>query len=492
MILQPSQMSLPQGTPQTPITPPQGPRILQPSQMQGYIPQTPPSPQNSPQTAPQGPQLTDTGSFMGNLGNSIENFGSSIGNAVMHPIQTVENLGKAAIGGEEKLAGHILGAPQPNDQFTQVADQIGNYIKTRYGSLEAAKTTAYQDPVGFLADASAILSGVGGAVGAAGDVADVSQVSDVGNAISKAGEVTNPINAVTKPIEYGSDLIKSGLGGLQDTLEKSNLRLTPAQQANFGAKIPGAIDWIKENLSPGNPDTRLEQASSVLDAKEDTFQNFLNTDAAGITTPRQDLLDAADQLKSEFRTDRDSLAINNQIDNFKKTLETNYPEQIPLTDLNELKRSTFASAFDKNGLKVSDAVEYRLGDLMKTGIQNATTGFEDANGTQFPNLKIDGKTVQEFNADYGNGINAKKLLKIASGRPQVGFVERLLGDAIGFSKGGPLGAVGAHLFESNAPISAAKSILGKVATGASNLIPKVKIPSTALNAVSRINKATQR
>lgn len=490
MILQPSQMSLPQGTPTTPTTPPQGPRILQPSQMMPPQQNASPSPQNTPQTVPQGPQLSDTGSFMGNLGNSIGNFASNIGNAVMHPIQTAENLGNAAVGGEENLASKIWGVPNPSNPQNQVADQIGSYISQRYGSLQAAKTTAYQDPVGFLADASALLSGVGGAVGAAGDAADISSLSDAGSAISKAGELTNPLNAVTKPIELGSDLVKSGLGSLEDTLEKSNLRMTPAQQANFAAKIPGAVDWIKDNLSAGSPESRLEQASSLLDQKEDTFQNFLNTDAAGVTTPKQDLLDAADQLKTEFRTDRDSLAINNQIDNFKKTLQTNYPDQIPLTDLNELKRSTFASAFNQAGTKVSDAVEYRLGDLMKTGIQNATTGFTDANGTQFPDLKIDGQTVQEFNKDYGDGINAKKLLKAASGRPQVGFVERLLGDAIGFSKGGPLGAVGAHLFENNAPVTAVKTLIGRGATALSK-IPRISVPSTALNAASRVNRATQ-
>jgi hypothetical protein len=213
---------------------------------------------------------------------------------------------------------------------------------------------------------------------------------------------------------------------------------------------------------------------------------------------KQTLLDSADAIKSQFKNDRDSLAINRQIDDFKATLESSHPNaegvfnsdgssaaaQIPVADINQLKRSTFQSAFNQAGTKVSDVVEYKLGDLLKEQIEQATKGAPIMN--KYP--------IAEVNKAYGIALTAKKLLKTAVGRPQLGFVEKLLADAIGLGSAGPLGAVGANFVASHAPITATKAMIGKTASAVTKAIPKIKIPAGAVSAVtagSRINQMSK-
>lgn len=137
--------------------------------------------------------------------------------------------------------------------------------------------------------------------------------------------------------------------------------------------------------------------------------------------------------------------------------------------LNKLKRSTYSSAFNQAGTKISDVVEYKIGDLLKTGIEGATK-----------DVPVLGKyPIKNVNEAYGIALNAKKLLKIAMGRPEMGFTERLLADAIGLGTGGPLGGLGAHIAANTLPFTATKAMVGKLTTTASKNIPRVNIPKIA-------------
>ena len=405
-ILQPSQMGLSQGSAAPQVAPQARGNILQPSQL---------APQQSQPTAatqqlqqqPQGPQLSDTGSFLGNVGNSIGNFAGAIGNAVAHPIDTVTNIGKGLIGGGENLAAYATTGKSAaengkGDQFTAVADNIGNYIAKRYGSLSAAKQTFYNDPIGALADFSMVAGGVGGAVSKVGEFGDLGAVSDLGSGISKVGELTNPVNAVSKPLEMGINWAKTGLGNLAPSLEESSLRLTPTQKVNYANKLGDVSEYISKEIPLGNPESRYASSVSNVNNFESQMQNFLNKTAKDVTVSKADLLTQVENLKAGFAGERDALQIDSQIDGFKKLIEAKYPDEIPVANLNKLKRSTYESAFNQAGTKVSDAVEYQIGDNLRQNIEDATKG-----------LKL-GKNedIADFNKRYGTALTAKKLLKI--------------------------------------------------------------------------------
>jgi uncharacterized protein YcfJ len=69
------------------------------------------------------------------------------------------------------------------------------------------------------------------------------------------------------------------------------------------------------------------------------------------------------------------------------------------------------------------------------------------------------------------------------------------GSVIGTMSGGPIGtAVGGLMgkaISDEIPATAIKSAIGKTARFVGNKIPSIKIPSGAINAVSRVNKASK-
>lgn len=80
------------------------------------------------------------GGFLGNAVKSTANLVSNVGNAILHPIKTIQAVGGAAIGGLKELGGQ-----QPDEQ-TQSWDNLVNFYKQRYGSIDNLKQTLYQDP----------------------------------------------------------------------------------------------------------------------------------------------------------------------------------------------------------------------------------------------------------------------------------------------------------------------------------------------------------
>ena len=216
----------------------------------------------------EGANLHDTGSFGGNLANSAGNFLGGIGNAIMHPIDTVTNLGKTAIG----LGGQALNATKLTNfsgDNIQAAQNIEKFFVERYGSLDKLKQTAYQDPMGFLADASVFLTGAGGAIGKVGELADVSKVADVGNVVSKMGEIANPINIAGKAI---NNPVTRGVGGFIGDQAANILGTTTGAG---GSSIKGIINAAREGSPEAiNASRGAISDSQIIQTAQDALDNL--------------------------------------------------------------------------------------------------------------------------------------------------------------------------------------------------------------------------
>lgn len=222
-------------------------------------------------------------------------------------------------------------------------------------------------------------------------------------------------------------------------LEEASLRLTPVQKQNLGKKLNQITDFIGEKKLTGNAAERFAKVEKLADDTEDTLQGFLNKEAKTKSVKRDDIINDLEKLKSQYANERDVLAIEKQIDEVKTTLLARQPKQIPVNSLNELKRSTYKNAYNKAGSKVIDSVEHDIGDILRIRIESATKG-----------LKVNGKSIGEFNAEYGKLLEARKLLKVAASRPEIGLIGKIIGtmagSSIGGAVGGPLGvAIGAGL-----------------------------------------------
>lgn len=136
------------------------------------------------------------------FGKSVENFmpslmaaGGDLAHAVMNPIDTATAVGNLALSGGANLAQEFVDLTGSDYQVPnqEAGEAFAGMLDERYGSMDALKTTAMNDPAGLLMDLSSVFTGGGSAVAKVGG-----QATKVGNAINKAGNVIDPLTGVVK------------------------------------------------------------------------------------------------------------------------------------------------------------------------------------------------------------------------------------------------------------------------------------------------------
>ena len=136
------------------------------------------------------------GQAITNIPSSALQYGKDIVTPLLDPIGTAKSL--------VELGAGIVQLAIPGEQANeQQARAVGQYFANRYGGFENLKQTIAKDPVGFLGDASIILTGGGALATRVGPLAKTAEkVKSVGQAIDPlTGKVTQtlvgaPISAV--------------------------------------------------------------------------------------------------------------------------------------------------------------------------------------------------------------------------------------------------------------------------------------------------------
>lgn len=149
------------------------------------------------------------GSAVQHTPESAVRFGQEIYQAIRHPIQTATGIKDLGIGVAQLLI--------PGEQGKEdVARTVGQFFRERYGGLEEAVNTFETDPVGFLADLSVVISGVGAGVRAVGTAGKVGLLTKAGKAIQVTGKAVDPIRVVTSGVgeaaQLGRPIVKELLG----------------------------------------------------------------------------------------------------------------------------------------------------------------------------------------------------------------------------------------------------------------------------------------
>lgn len=184
-----------------------------------------------------------------NTPKSAFNLAKDIGTAVINPIDTLKGISKVGAGAVEKL---IPGKQASEANF----DQLGGYLKQRYGSLESLQKTATEDPFSFGADLLGVITGGASLVGKAGTV---------GKAIGTAGRITT--SPVTKTLEGTAETIKN------------TTRYGISQATGLS---PESINQLLQNPSAFKgvtPEIRAQTANAVKDALDMRIQELSDTGA---------------------------------------------------------------------------------------------------------------------------------------------------------------------------------------------------------------------
>jgi hypothetical protein len=123
---------------------------------------------------------------VGNIPGSAAQFGSNLAQPFLHPIDTAESIKNLGMGVLEKT-GVLSGK-----DHEKYADAVGQFVKDRYGSLDKARKTLEEDPVGMAGDVSMLFTGGGSMAarlpGMAGRIGEVART---------VGSTIDPLNAVT-------------------------------------------------------------------------------------------------------------------------------------------------------------------------------------------------------------------------------------------------------------------------------------------------------
>lgn len=390
-------------------------------------------------------------------------------------LSTAQGLGQLALKGTDALGitknqggdtffknSDTLKASNVQQEVGKAGEQVGEFFAAPEADIESigAKAAEYADALpkaGQLAakiGAKAAVRAVATAPIGAGQTGSL-----------KGGAEAGGIAAISEPLaEILSAGSKAALPAVSDWIQKSSLRLTPVQIRDLGPKIDAVSKYLTDNNIIGTAAGRYKKVTSIFNGMEDTLQDALTKGAAkDVTIDKSELLDGLENLKSKYSNDRDVVGIERQIDDAKSALERQ-PDKIPVSNANQFKRSTFKNAYSKSGVKVLDTVEHDIGDTVYASIDKA---LKDTG------VKISGKSLKDFNAEYSTVINAKKLLKAAASRKQAGFLAKLISSVAGSALGSFAGPVGEAIGAVAAPVAtealAGAPVRSALASGLSNV-----------------------
>lgn len=197
-----------------------------------------------------------------NLPASAGQFVGGVVQAVVSPLQTLTSLLDMGAGAlRNTLPKPVVSFidkfdsdPEAAQRASSVATAIGGMYKDRYGSYDAIKRTFAEDPVGAAGDLSTLLTGGGAAAGKLG-------ATQAGAAMSRAGNVINPMRPIAPVIEAPFKLAGKAAGAVYNALDpKSTAYLTAAE--GRGPAIVNALRGQTE-IVPGSLPTAAQAAAPV-------------------------------------------------------------------------------------------------------------------------------------------------------------------------------------------------------------------------------------
>ena len=227
--------------------------------------------------------------------------------AIASPLQTgksILDLGAGAL--QNALPERFVQAVGEDPSSRNVANQVGEFYKNRYGGTENIVNTISTDPVGALADVSSLLYGGGAALrGGAGATnaltagrVSLPGLADVGRGLSSAGSIIDPLalgaRGVSSAVKTVGKSVAEPILGL--TTGAGRESVSQAYQAGreggeratqFRDNIVGradqtdVLDAARQNLSVIRKQRSDMYRSGMLDISKDTTQlNFDGIDNA--------------------------------------------------------------------------------------------------------------------------------------------------------------------------------------------------------------------
>jgi hypothetical protein len=284
---------------------------------------------------------------------------------------------------------------------------------------ETLEAGAYAVPSGQLAKATAPAFGKLGGQVAAG--AATGYAFDAGSKLQEGASVQEALKpGVGAATGAALPFLGRIIGGAPKRLEEVNLRMTPTEKNILEKKGKDIAQWVASRKISGSPEVRYQKVNTIYDDLERQVSTVV--DGSKITFPKVGIID---QLKAIPAKYADNLSeydgVVSKVTRMIKTLEETRGDSISGSALNKMKRAEWKNAYNKNGSAVINEVSDDVAHSFKTILDDA-----------IPALK-------KINPEYGNAIEARKILFRAINRNQTGLVGKLLGMSAGAGIGGAVG-----------------------------------------------------
>lgn len=388
-----------------------------------------------PSPTPQEP-APSVGGFAGNVVKSGANFLGDTANALLHPIQTIQNIGGTAAGALQELGG------QQNEN-TAKFDALKNYFVQKYGGISNIEHSLYTDPISVAGDLSAFLGGAGLITGGASklnEIGGLSKVADitkgVASNLNKGADLTNPLTPIINGA--GTLLKKSGNLAADTVGEITNLK---------GSTVKGAFNGNldAETIANTSRQSIANEIKAALDQKEleksDTGQGYNAIRQAGEkpfgfenvknTAPANALPVVSNFLEEELRNTAkldvkdgkispttvskvgkaEVSKLQDILDTFKPSFQRGYitPEEF-LT----LRHRLAQAAYNDSGIKNTDVAKLAedIRNNLNTSYRGAIPGLEELDNTYSAQLS-ELKTLRKGFLDKEGNLLSSGVNKIA-------------------------------------------------------------------------------
>jgi hypothetical protein len=214
--------------------------------------------------------------------------------ALRQPVELLKSLQKLSRGIVQKaLPDTIVDFLGRDETGDQVVDAVSQYYVDKYGSAEGFKEAFATHPAAVVADAATVLMGAGGIL------RQIPSLSKAGTALSTAGEVIEPISAMTK---IAGPLVSSTASGVSGTLTGTGTE--PLKQAFKAGQAGGEKSALFTSSMRGtaNPTDIVDTARQALtDMRARASENYkLNMADVSKDKTVLDLQDTTNAIQNSF------------------------------------------------------------------------------------------------------------------------------------------------------------------------------------------------
>lgn len=198
-----------------------------------------------PSASPQPTLDTEWADLPGNILPSASAFAGSIFNAVIHPLDTINAIRDVGKGALATYAPSGITDQEGVDGAKQSFENVRDFFIDRYGDAESIKKTIINDPFGFAADISTVLSGGAGTARVASRAARAVGATRAAGISSQASRLLSTAARVTDPVVVGAKAVSKAASAASSRVVKpfSNSKDIAALAAaeRLGVDLPASV-----------------------------------------------------------------------------------------------------------------------------------------------------------------------------------------------------------------------------------------------------------